>query len=71
MQFFLKKETPLPGSYNVHLSTFIHDMNKKPNSYRFKGDGRRHEPVTTLTVSKGDYLLPGKRFNLFKKLIYV
>ena len=51
------KETPLPGAYNVHMSTFINEINKKPNTYSFKSDGRRLEP--TPQIGKGDYLLPG------------
>ncbi|CAF0742022.1 unnamed protein product [Brachionus calyciflorus] len=49
------RETPLPGKYNI--PTFINELVKKPNTYRFKSDGRRHEPLPQ--VGKGEALLPG------------
>lgn len=45
----------MPGKYN--LPNFINDLVKRPNTYRFKSDGRRHEPLPQ--IGKGEYLLPG------------
>lgn len=49
------KETPLPGSYNI--PSFLAEVYRKPNTYRFKSDGRRIDP--TPQIGKGEYLLPG------------
>ncbi|KAL8612828.1 hypothetical protein ACOMHN_038083 [Nucella lapillus] len=48
------RETPKPGSYE-HL-TFIQEMSERPNTYRFKSDGRRVDPHPH---GKGAVLLPG------------
>ncbi|XP_064601295.1 protein STPG4-like [Liolophura sinensis] len=48
------KETPLPGSYET--DNFLEEIFKKPNTYRFKSDGRRREPGLR---NKGSLLLPG------------
>ena len=45
----------MPGRYN--LPSFLSDVYKKPNTYRFKSDGRRLEPMPQ--IGKGEYLLPG------------
>lgn len=39
------------------MPNFISDLIKKPNTYRFKSDGRRHEPLPQ--IGKGELLLPG------------
>jgi hypothetical protein len=49
------RPTPRPGAYSVPSSW--DQMNKKPATYNFKTDGRKHDPV--IRMKKGDYLLPG------------
>lgn len=49
------KETPSPLKYKI--TGFIKDLNKTQNTYRFKTDGRKHEPMPQ--IGKGSYLLPG------------
>ncbi|KAK7103224.1 protein STPG4-like isoform X1 [Littorina saxatilis] len=48
------RETPKPGSYDH--PTFIEEMRVRPNTYRFKSDGRRIDPTPH---GKGATLLPG------------
>jgi len=55
IQLIFKKETPLPGRYN--MPSFLNEVLRKPNTYRFKSDGRRIEPMPQ--IGKGEYLLPG------------
>ncbi|CAF3719269.1 unnamed protein product, partial [Adineta steineri] len=35
------KDTPIPGSYDTHLNTFIKETIARPMTYGFKSDGRR------------------------------
>ncbi|ELT88702.1 hypothetical protein CAPTEDRAFT_224172 [Capitella teleta] len=49
------RETPLPGTYEV--DNFIGEMVKRPNTYRFKSDGRKLNPQPQ--IGTGEYLLPG------------
>lgn len=49
------KETPSPLKYK--LPGFIKEMNQKPNTYRFKSDGRRRNPMPQ--QRSGEYALPG------------
>lgn len=39
------------------MSSFLSEALKKPNTYRFKSDGRKHDPVPQ--QGRGKYLLPG------------
>lgn len=39
------------------MNSFLTEVLKKPNTYRFKSDGRRHDP--TPQIGRGQYLLPG------------
>lgn len=39
------------------MSTFTKDLIHKPNTYRFKSDGRKRDPMPQ--VGRGEYLLPG------------
>ncbi|PVD26477.1 hypothetical protein C0Q70_14154 [Pomacea canaliculata] len=48
------RETPRPGSYDS--STFVDDISQRPNTYRFKSDGRKIDPQPH---NKGSLLLPG------------
>ena len=48
------RETPLPGAYES--DTFLEHLQKKPNTYRFKSDGRTIDPHPH---GKGAKLLPG------------
>lgn len=48
------RETPKPGSYEH--PTFIEEMSQRPNTYRFKSDGRKVDPHPH---GKGAVLLPG------------
>lgn len=49
------KETPSPFRYNI--PGFFNELVKRPNTYRFKSDGRRHDPIPQ--QGRGAYLLPG------------
>lgn len=49
------RETPGPLKYKI--AGFIKDLNKTQNTYRFKSEGRKHEPMPQ--IGKGGYLLPG------------
>lgn len=49
------KETPNPGSYD-YAPAFLDEISRRPNSYRFKSDGRKIDPHPH---GKGAYLLPG------------
>ncbi len=49
------KETPSPLRYN--LPGFLNEIVKRPNTYRFKSDGRQRDPIPQ--QGKGSYLLPG------------
>ena len=51
---FSFQETPLPGAYES--DTFLEHLQKKPNTYRFKSDGRTIDPHPH---GKGAKLLPG------------
>lgn len=48
------RETPKPGSYEQR--SFLEEMRARPNTYRFKGDGRKLDPQPH---GKGAVLLPG------------
>lgn len=48
------RETPRPGTYE-HPS-FLEEIRTRPNTYRFKGDGRKVDPQPH---GKGAMLLPG------------
>lgn len=39
------------------MPSFLNEVFKRPNTYRFKSDGRRHEPWPQ--IGKGESLLPG------------
>ena len=39
------------------MPSFLSEVYKKPNTYRFKSDGRKIEPMPQ--IGKGEYLLPG------------
>lgn len=39
------------------MKSFLNEALKKPNTYRFKSEGRRNDP--TPQIGKGQYLLPG------------
>ena len=39
------------------MSSFLNEILRKPNTYRFKSDGRKLDPVPQ--QGKGVYLLPG------------
>ncbi|XP_056022235.1 protein STPG4-like [Ostrea edulis] len=55
------RETPLPGTYEG--GTFLEDLQKKQNTYRFKSDGRKIDPHPH---GKGAVLMPGAyEFNHF------
>uniref|UniRef100_K1RBD6 Uncharacterized protein C2orf61-like protein n=1 Tax=Magallana gigas TaxID=29159 RepID=K1RBD6_MAGGI len=47
-------ETPLPGAYES--GTFLEDLQRRQNTYRFKSDGRKIDPHPH---GKGAILLPG------------
>nr|KAG5710663.1 hypothetical protein BaRGS_035065 [Batillaria attramentaria] len=47
-------ETPKPGSYDH--PTFLDEMSQRPNTYRFKSDGRKVDPHPH---GKGAVLMPG------------
>lgn len=49
------RETPSPLKYK--MSSFLNEILRKPNTYRFKSDGRKLDPVPQ--QGKGVYLLPG------------
>ena len=49
------KNTPSPLKYN--FPSFVQEIFKKPNTYRFKSNGRKGDPMPQLP--KGQYLLPG------------
>lgn len=49
------RETPGPLKYKI--PGFIHEMRKRQDTYRFKSDGRRHDPIPQ--QGRGEYLLPG------------
>lgn len=49
------KETPVPGAYES--GTFIDEMRVRPNTYRFKTDGRKINPQPQ--IGKGESLMPG------------
>lgn len=57
------------------MTSFVTESLKKPNTYRFKSDGRRIEPMPQ--IGKGEYLLPGaysfedfsSRFQFFSAFI--
>ena len=51
----ISQETPSPLRYNI--PTYLNEFLRRPNTYRFKTDGRKHEP--TPQIGKGDFLLPG------------
>ncbi|CAF0882664.1 unnamed protein product [Rotaria sp. Silwood1] len=51
------KDTPIPGTYNTHLNTFIKEIVARPMTYGFKSDGRRRDPQPL--EPKGKELLPG------------
>ncbi|CAF1332025.1 unnamed protein product [Rotaria sordida] len=51
------KNTPIPGTYNTHLNTFIKEIVARPMTYGFKSDGRRRDPQPL--EPKGKELLPG------------
>ncbi|UJR20995.1 hypothetical protein I4U23_024095 [Adineta vaga] len=51
------KETPIPGTYDTHLNTFIKEVTTRPMTYSFKSDGRRRDPQPL--EPKGKELLPG------------
>ncbi|KAK3093562.1 hypothetical protein FSP39_017325, partial [Pinctada imbricata] len=48
------RETPLPGAYDS--KHFLLDLERRPNTYRFKSDGRKLDPHPH---GKGATLLPG------------
>ncbi|KAL3874130.1 hypothetical protein ACJMK2_037183 [Sinanodonta woodiana] len=48
------RETPAPGAYGS--GTFLEDIEKKPNTYRFKSDGRK---IDAHPHGKGAFLMPG------------
>ncbi|XP_046582502.1 LOW QUALITY PROTEIN: protein STPG4-like [Haliotis rubra] len=48
------RETPKPGSYQS--SSFVDELKQRPNTYRFKSDGRKVDPHPH---GKGATLLPG------------
>lgn len=50
------KETPVPGSYDVETTGILYELGKKPNTYRFKSDGRKLDPHPH---GKGALLMPG------------
>ena len=52
----LIQETPIPGSYKIP-DNFMGDLSKRPNSYRFRSDGRRLDPMPH--IGRGQYLMPG------------
>lgn len=48
------RTTPIPGSY--HSKDFLHDLQQKKNTYRFKSDGRK---LPSDPAGHGEMLLPG------------
>ena len=56
MRNFDPQETPVPGSYRI-TDNFMVDLAKRPNTYSFKSDGRRLDPMPQ--IGHGQYLLPG------------
>ncbi|KAH3846765.1 protein STPG4-like [Dreissena polymorpha] len=50
------RETPCPGAYDMDAQYWYYDLEKKPNTYRFKSDGRKVDPHPH---GKGAILLPG------------
>lgn len=52
--FSWSQETPLPGAYES--GTFLEDLQRRQNTYRFKSDGRKIDPHPH---GKGALLLPG------------
>ncbi|XP_041353544.1 protein STPG4-like isoform X2 [Gigantopelta aegis] len=48
------RETPKPGAYAI--KTFLNELSERPNTYRFKSDGRK---LNTDIVQTGATLLPG------------
>jgi hypothetical protein len=59
------KETPSPLKYKTE-SSFVADIIKKPNTYRFKSDGRKHDPP--LLVHQSIILV---LMILFKIILYI
>ncbi|CAF0841907.1 unnamed protein product [Adineta ricciae] len=51
------RDTPIPGTYDTHLNTFIKETIARPMTYGFKSDGRRRDPQPL--EPKGKELLPG------------
>ena len=39
------QETPIPGSYEMESQGLFYDIDKKKNTYRFKSDGRKINPL--------------------------
>ncbi|XP_052767423.1 protein STPG4-like [Mya arenaria] len=50
------RETPIPGSYELEAQNWYYELERRPNTYRFKSDGRRIDPHPH---GKGAMLLPG------------
>lgn len=51
------RETPIPGSYEMESQGLFYDIDKKQNTYRFKSDGRKINP---LPHYKGPLPSPGE-----------
>ncbi len=49
-----RQETPIPGSYETR--NFLADLDERPATYTFKGEGRKKDADTQ---RKGGVLLPG------------
>lgn len=49
------RETPAPGAYEMH--DFLSDLTTRPNTYRFKSDGRKVNPSPQ--IGRGETLMPG------------
>lgn len=50
------RETPVPGAYEMESQHWLYDLERRPNTYRFKSDGRKVDPHPH---GKGALLLPG------------
>lgn len=50
------RETPVPGAYDLESQHWLYDLERRPNTYRFKSDGRKVDPHPH---GKGALLMPG------------
>jgi len=56
LPYICVQETPAPGAYDMEQQNWYYDLGKRPNTYRFKSDGRKVDPHPH---GKGATLLPG------------